>query len=63
VVKELRIVGSRCGTFREFKKAIELIRNGTVKPLITSVVNGIDNSLQALERSLKGDEMKVVVRI
>ncbi|KUO86098.1 MAG: zinc-binding dehydrogenase [Vulcanisaeta sp. MG_3] len=63
VVKELRMVGSRCGTFREFKRAIELIRNGTVKPLITSVVNGIDNGLQSLERSLKGDEMKVVVRI
>jgi hypothetical protein len=47
-----------CFCFKEFVKIIE-----KRQPLITSVVNGIDNGLQALERSLKGDEVKVVVRI
>lgn len=29
VVKEVRIVGTRCGTFREFREAIELLRRGS----------------------------------
>jgi alcohol dehydrogenase len=31
VVKELRIIGTRCGGFREFKRAIELVKSGVVK--------------------------------
>ncbi len=63
VVKELRIVCTRCGTFKEFRKAIELLRSGAVKPLITSIIHGIENSREALERALRREEMKVVLRI
>ncbi|WP_440059593.1 MDR/zinc-dependent alcohol dehydrogenase-like family protein [Thermogladius sp. 4427co] len=63
VVKELRIIGTRCGTFREFRKAIELLSKGVVKPAVTSVIDGIENSVKAFEKALSEDEMKVVVRV
>jgi alcohol dehydrogenase len=63
VVKEVRIVGTRCGTFREFRKAIELVSKGLVKPVITSVFDGIESSVKAFEKSLGEGEVKVVVRI
>ncbi|ABL89096.1 Alcohol dehydrogenase GroES domain protein [Pyrobaculum islandicum DSM 4184] len=62
VVKELRIVGTRCGTYREFRHAIKLIREGIVKPLITSVVTGIHNAREAFERALQPNEVKVVLK-
>lgn len=63
VVKELRIVGTRCGTFREFKAAIGLLRSGLVKPIISSVVEGVESSAEALERSLRREEVKVVIKL
>lgn len=63
VVKELRVVGTRCGTFREFEKAIELLRSGRVTPLITSVVEGLPRAREAFEKSLTRHEFKVVVRV
>lgn len=63
VVKELKIVGTRCGTSREFRAAIRLLERGLVKPIITSVVEGLERAAEALERSLRRDEVKVVVRV
>ena len=61
VVKELRVVGTRCGTFKEFEYAIKLLREGVVKPAITSVVKGLRNASEAFEKSLRREEMKVVL--
>lgn len=63
VVKELKIVGSRCGSFKEFKVAIELLEKGVVKPVITSVFDGVDSVEEALRRSFDRSEVKVVVRL
>ncbi|MCI4436452.1 MAG: alcohol dehydrogenase catalytic domain-containing protein [Ignisphaera sp.] len=63
VVKELRIIGTRCGTFREFRRAIEMLRSGTVKPLITTVLHGIESGLEAFKRALSREEMKVVLKM
>ena len=62
VVKELRIIGTRCSTFREFRRAIEMLRSGTVKPLITTVLHGIESGLKALRKALSREEMKVVAK-
>jgi len=62
VVKEVRIVGTRCGTFREFREAIELLRRGVVKPEITAVVEGLARAPEAFERSLERGQVKVVVK-
>lgn len=61
VVKELRIIGTRCGTFREFKRAIQLVKSSAVKPLITTVFKGIEKGINALEKSILGEDIKVVV--
>ena len=63
VVKELRIICTRCGTFKEFKKAVELLKQGAVKPLITSVLTGIESGVKAFEKALERSEVKVVVRL
>jgi len=63
VVKELRIVGTRCGTFKEFREAISLLKRGLVKPVVTSVLEGVERAGEALERSLKREEVKVAVRL
>jgi len=63
VVKELRLVASRCGTWREFEEAIRLIRSRLVEPLVTSVVWGLERAPEAFERALRREELKVVVRV
>jgi len=63
VVKELRIVCTRCGTFRDFELAIDLLRKRTVKPVITCVVHGLERGVEAFERALERDQVKVVVKI
>jgi len=63
VVKELRVIGTRCGGFREFKRAIELIKSGVVKPTVTTIYEGIERSVEAFEKSLRGEDLKIVVKI
>jgi alcohol dehydrogenase len=63
VVKELRIIGTRCGTFKEFEKAIEMLKQKIVKPLITSIFTGIESGAKAFEKSLERSEVKVVVKL
>lgn len=62
VVKEARIIGTRCGTFREFREAIELLKEGLVKPQITAVVEGLARAPEAFEKSFEREQVKVVVR-
>ena len=60
VVKELRIIGTRCGTFKEFKRAIELLARGHVKPIITSTM-GLKQGELAFEKALEKEQVKVVI--
>lgn len=60
VVKEVKLVGSRCGPF---KKAIELISDGSIKVKdLVSRVYMLSNSKEAFEYSLSRRSVKVVVR-
>ncbi len=61
VVNEVKIVGSRCGTWREFRKAIKLLREGRVKTVVTSVYR-LEDAVEAFEKSLQRSELKVVVK-
>ena len=57
VVKEVKIVGSRCGPF---KPAIKLLRNKLVrvKELITSTYD-LDHTVEAFKKSFDRDQIKV----
>lgn len=61
VVKEVELVGSRCGTFREFKKAVELLVKGVVEPRLDKVYN-IDRAVEAFEEALKPYYFKVAIK-
>jgi len=63
VVKELRIVGTRCGTWEDFEAAIKLLRSGTVKPNITAVFKGLEKAPEAFEQALDRKQFKVVVTV
>ncbi|QOJ78997.1 alcohol dehydrogenase catalytic domain-containing protein [Infirmifilum lucidum] len=63
VVKELRIVGTRCGTFREFRLALDMLKTGRVKPLATAVLDGLENAPRAFEKAFERDQVKVVLRL
>jgi alcohol dehydrogenase len=60
VVKELTIIGSRCGPFA---KAISLLRSGKVdpRPLITKTFS-LDDASKAIQFAQKPGVMKVVLR-
>ena len=61
IVKELRIVGSRCGPF---DKAIDLLRLGLVKtdPLVTSVYP-LSRGVEAMEKSFERDQIKIHIEV
>lgn len=61
VVKELVLVCSRCGTFREYEKACSLIERGVIKPRLDKVFD-LENATEAFEDSLKGDYFRVAVK-
>ncbi len=61
VVKELRLVGSRCGSFREFEEALELLGRGPVEPVVDASYP-LDEAVEAFERSLEGDTFRVIVK-
>ena len=63
VVKELRIVGTRCGSFREFEKAINILREGVVEPPITNVVKGLERGVEAFKLAFQRDQIKVVIKV
>ncbi len=57
VVKEVRLIGSRCGPF---KPAIRLLREGLVKvkPLVTSKAP-LEKGVEAFQKAFRRDEVKV----
>ncbi len=61
IVKELRIIGSRCGPF---DKAIDLLRLGLVKidPLITST-HPLSKGVEAFEKSFERDQVKIHITV
>lgn len=61
VVKELTIIGSRCGTHREFKRAIELLESGAIRPRLDKVYN-LDSVVEAFEESVRGEYFKIAVK-
>ena len=61
VVKELRIVGTRCGTWREFEEALRLLRERVVEPVVTHRVRGLGNAREAFEKALERGSIKVIV--
>jgi alcohol dehydrogenase len=61
VVKEVDIVGSRCGTFREFREAIGLLERGVIKPRLDKVYS-LDDARDAFEASLDPGYFKVAVK-
>jgi len=62
VVKEVRVVCSRCGSHRDFEKAIELLKSGAVNPIVTRVLKGLDSAKKAFELAIEPEEVKVVVK-
>jgi len=62
VVKEVRVLGSRCGSSRDFERAIELLKLNAVRPIVTRVVRGLESAKDAFEYAIEPEEVKVVVR-
>lgn len=63
VVKEARILGTRCGNFKDFEEAIRMLKSRLVRPVVTSAVDGLSSAREAFERALERGEVKVVVRV
>ncbi|MEM2013966.1 MAG: alcohol dehydrogenase catalytic domain-containing protein [Desulfurococcaceae archaeon] len=61
VVKECRVLGSRCGTFREFREAIRLVEAGIVETRLDKVYS-IDRAPEAFEESLSGKYFKIALK-
>lgn len=61
VVKESRVIGSRCGSFREFREAIRVLENRTIEYKLDKVYD-IDDAKDAFEESLSGRYFKVAIR-
>lgn len=61
VVKELRLVGTRCGTSREFRDALRLLSNGSVEVPVTAEYS-LDEAREAFERALGRDAFRVLVK-
>jgi len=63
VVKELRIYGTRCGTFREFGKAIELLERNTIETPPVCIVRGLEGGPEAFEKAINRNIFKVVIKV
>lgn len=63
VVREQRLVATRCGTGREFEEALRLLRSGAVSPPPIRVVEGLENAPGAFRAALGRDVFRVVLRI
>ncbi|BAA80235.2 putative zinc-binding dehydrogenase [Aeropyrum pernix K1] len=62
VVKEIRLIGTRCGSHREFKEALRLLESGEVEPQVTKF-RSLEEAPEAFEASLDRESMKIVVTI
>ncbi len=61
VVKEVRLVGSRCGGFREFGRALNLLESGAVEPVVDESYH-LDSASEAFESSLDRRSFKVLLK-
>jgi alcohol dehydrogenase len=61
VVKELSIICSRCGTFREFGYAIDVLRKGIVKPILNNIYP-LYEAKKAFEESLTGRYFRIALK-
>ncbi len=61
VVKELRLVGTRCGTHREFREALRLLASGDVAVPVTAEYS-LSEAREAFERALERDSFRVIVK-
>jgi alcohol dehydrogenase len=61
VVKELNIICSRCGTFREFDYAIHILRKDMVKPILNHIYP-LYEAKKAFEESLTGRYFRIALK-
>ncbi len=60
VVKEVRLVGTRCGTHREFQAALRLLEQGKIHVPVTARYP-LEEAPQAFQRALQPDSFRVIV--
>ncbi len=60
VVKEVEIVCSRCGTFKEFELAIELLTKGVIQPPEPRTFK-LNEAKDAFEEAVRGYEFKIAL--
>lgn len=61
VVKEVQVVGTRCGDWRDFKLALSLLSSGKID-VVVSAVYSLDNAVEAFEKSLEKDSFRVLLK-
>jgi alcohol dehydrogenase len=61
VVKELQIIGSRCGTFREFREAIRILETEVIDVRVDKIYN-VEDAAEAFETSLEPRIFKVAIK-
>lgn len=61
VVKEVTIATTRCGDSRDFRKALRLLEEGAVKPVVTGEYS-LPEAAEAFKASIERRHMKVLVK-
>jgi alcohol dehydrogenase len=61
VVKEIQIIGSRCGTFREFREAIRILEKGLIETRLDRIYD-IDDAEEGFKEALKPRLFKVAIK-
>ncbi len=61
IVKELRIIGTRCGTFREFSLALKMLRDGIVDPIVDKAFN-LDDAKEAFEHAVERNGFRILIK-
>lgn len=61
VVKEIKIIGSRCGTFREFREAIRILEKGLIETRLDRIYD-IDDAEEGFKEALKPRVFKVAIK-
>jgi|GEM_PF-353329 Threonine dehydrogenase and related Zn-dependent dehydrogenases len=61
VIKEQKILGTRCGNYENFEEAIKMINQGNIKPELNKIYS-FEESIKAFEDSLSNDYLKVAIK-
>ncbi len=61
VVKELTIIGSRCGAFKEFRRAVKLLEDGVIETRFDKAYD-IDDAKEAFEEALNPKYFKIAIK-